>query len=115
MPSPKLVPLVLSDGERESLEVLVRKRTASQSLALRARIVLACAEESGVAPLTGVAACTGVSREMVRKWRVRFVEGGMDALADARRPGAPRRITDEQAEVVVTRVLTEQGRGQDTH
>jgi hypothetical protein len=45
-------PLVLSCGERESLEALVRKRTASQSLAVRARIVLACAEESGVAPLT---------------------------------------------------------------
>ncbi len=33
MPSPKLVPLLLTDGERESLEALVRKRTASQSLA----------------------------------------------------------------------------------
>ena len=115
MPSPKLVPLLLSDAERESLEALVRKRTASQSLALRARIVLACAEESGVAPLTGVAACTGVSREMVRKWRVRFAEDRMDGLVDAARPGAPRKITDEQIEVVVTRVLTQKGRGQDTH
>jgi hypothetical protein len=54
MPSPKLAPLVLSDSERESLEALSRKQTASQSLALQARIVLACAEESGVAaaPLT---------------------------------------------------------------
>jgi hypothetical protein len=58
MPSPKLVPLVLSDGERESLEALARKRTASQSLALRARIVLACAEEEGTVPLTVVAART---------------------------------------------------------
>ena len=115
MPSPKLVPLLLTDDERDALESLVRKRTASQSLAQRARIVLACAQESGTAPLTRIAARTGVSREMVRKWRVRFVEGGVDALADARRPGAPRRITDEQVEVVVTRVLTEQGRGQDTH
>ena len=63
MPGPKPVPLLLSDGERESLEALARKRTASQSLAQRARIVLACAEESGVAPLTRVAARTGVSRE----------------------------------------------------
>jgi transposase len=38
MPSPKLAPLMLSDSEGESLEALVRKRTASQSLALRARI-----------------------------------------------------------------------------
>lgn len=47
MPSPKLVPMVLTDRERESLEALVRKRTAPQSLAQRARIVRACAEESG--------------------------------------------------------------------
>ena len=48
--------MLLSDGDREALEALVRKRTASQSLAQRARIVLACAEDGGVAPLTAVAA-----------------------------------------------------------
>jgi transposase len=115
MPSPKLAPLLLSEAERESLRALVRKRTASQSLALRARIVLACAEDEGVAPLTEVAARTGVSRESVRKWRVRFMAGRLGGLADAARPGAPRTITGEQVEVVVTRVLTEKGRGQDTH
>jgi transposase len=115
MPSPKLAPLLLSGAERESLEALDRKRTASQSLVLRARIVLACAEDGGVAPLTAVAAATGVSRESVRKWRVRFMQDRLAGLADAPRPGAPRRITDDQVEVVVTRVLTEKGRGQDTH
>ena len=58
MPSPKLVPLVLSDAERASLEALSRKRTVSQSLAERARVVLACADESGVAPLTLIKNCT---------------------------------------------------------
>jgi transposase len=115
VPSPKLVPLVLTDAERGALEALVRKRTASQSLAQRARIVLACAEDAGVAPLTAVAARLDVSREMVRKWRVRFMGGRMKGLTDAPRPGAPRKITDDQVEVVVTRVLTEQGPGQDTH
>jgi transposase len=115
VPSPKLVPLLLTDDERAALESLARKRTASQSLAQRARIVLACAEGGGTAPLTAVASRLGVSREMVRKWRVRFAEERLDGLADAARPGAPRTITDEQVEVVVTRVLTEKGRGQDTH
>ncbi len=115
MPSLKLVPLVLSDAERVSLEALSRKRTASQSLAERARVVLACADEGGVAPLTRVAARTGMSRESVRKWRVRFAERRMDGLGDAPRPGAARRITDEQVEVLVTRTLTERGRGQDSH
>jgi transposase len=115
VPSPKLVPLLLSDDERDALELLARKRTASQSLAQRARIVLACSEGGGTAPLTAVASRLGVSREMVRKWRVRFAAERMGGLADVARPGAPRTITDEQVEVVVTRVLTQKGRGQDTH
>jgi transposase len=115
MPSPKLAPLLLTGGERDALESLARKRTASQSLAQRARIVLACAEDDGIAPLTAVAERTGVSRESVRKWRVRFMTDRMGGLADAPRPGAPRKIAGEQVEIVVTRVLTEKGRGQDTH
>ena len=86
MPSPKLAPLLLSGAERDALEALARKRTASQSLVLRARIVLACAEDRGVAPLTAVAARTGVSRESVRKWRVRFMADRLGGLADAPRP-----------------------------
>jgi transposase len=108
MPSPKLVPLVLSDAERASLEARARKRTASQSLAQRARIVLACAEDSGLASVTEVAARLEVSREIVRKQRVRFLEGRMHSLAGAPWPGAPRKITDEQVEVVVTRTLREE-------
>jgi transposase len=105
----------LSDAERASLEALSRKRTAWQSLAERARVVLACADEGGVAPLSRVAARTGMSRESVRKWRGRFMDGRMDALADAPRPGAARKITDEQVEALVTRTLTERGPGQDSH
>jgi transposase len=115
VPSPKLVPLVLSDAERASLGALSRKRTASQALALRARIVLSCAENGGIAQLTAVAGQTGVSRESARKWRTRFAERGMKGLTDAKRPGAPRKITDEQVEVAVTRVLTEKGPGRDAH
>jgi transposase len=52
---------------------------------------------------------------MVRTWRSRFQKSRLDGLADAPRPGAPRKITDEQVEVLVTRTLTEKGCGQDTH
>jgi len=75
---------------------VVRKRKASQSVVQRARIVLARAEGSGTVPLTAVAARLDVSREMVRKWRVRFAEDRLEGLTDAPRPGAPRKITDEQ-------------------
>jgi transposase len=43
------------------------------------------------------------------------MERRLDGLGDAPRPGAARKITDEQAEVLVTRTLTEKGRGQDSH
>jgi hypothetical protein len=60
MPGPKLVPLLLSEAERAALEALARKRMASQSLAQRARIVLACEEESGAAPRTDTGTAVGV-------------------------------------------------------
>jgi hypothetical protein len=43
---------VLTDDERGALETLARKRKASQALAERARIVLACAENGGTGPVT---------------------------------------------------------------
>ena len=75
--------------------------------------MLACAEEG--ASVTGVARRFGVSREMVRKWRSRFLEQRMSGLVDAPRPGAPRKITDEQVEVVVARTLNEKGPGKNAH
>jgi transposase len=112
MPSPKLAPLILTSEERAALEALARRRKTSQALAMRARIVLACA---GGASVTAVAADLDLTRDTVRKWRGRFRAGGLEGLADAPRPGAPRTITDEQVELVITRTLTERGPGRDTH
>jgi transposase len=112
MPSPKLEPLVLTAQERQVLEGWARRRKTSQALALRARIVLACA---GGASVTAVAAELKVSRDTVRKWRSRFQIARLDGLADEPRPGAPRKITDEQVELVITKTLEERGPGQDTH
>jgi hypothetical protein len=51
-------------------------------MAERARVAVACAGADGVAPLTRVAARTGLSRESVRKWRMRLMAARMGALAD---------------------------------
>lgn len=112
MPSPKLEPLVLSAEERQVLVGWARRRKTSQALALRSRIVLACAEG---APVTAVAADLKVSRDTVRKWRSRFQASRLEGLSDEPRPGAPRKITDEQVELVITRTLEERGPGGDTH
>jgi transposase-like protein len=105
MADPRLEPQVLSEDERRTLENWVRRRSTAQGLALRARIVLACAEgRSNVA----VAARLGVDRRTVRKWRTRFLRERLDGLTDDPRPGVPRTITDAQAEeVVVVRTLEE--------
>jgi transposase len=110
--SPKLEPLVLSAEERQVLAAWERRRKTSQALALRARIVLACADGRSN---TQVAELLAVSRTTVRKWRSRFALGRLEGLADEPRPGAPRKITDEQVELVITKTLEEQGPEQDTH
>ena len=57
----------------------------------------------------------GVSRETVRKWRARFAAGRLAGLADEPRPGAPRKITDEQVEAVITATLEQASPKGDTH
>ena len=47
----------------------------------------------------------GTTRETVGKWRRRFVQDGCDGLLDAPRPGAPRRIGDDDVERVVVQTL----------
>jgi transposase len=99
---PKLPELALTDEERSTLERWARRRTSGQALALRCRIVLACAEGASNA---AVAKRLGISRPMVTKWRSRFVARRLEGLADEPRPGAARTITDEQVEQVLVTTL----------
>ena len=84
----QLAPLILSDEERGKLKRLASRRKTAQALALRARIVLACAEDS---QNKEVAAKLGVVEMTVGKWRRRFVQDRVEGLRDEPRPGAPGR------------------------
>ncbi len=64
---------MLSEAERRVLENWAKRRKTAQGLALRARIVLACA---GGGSNIAVAARLRVSRGTVTKWRARFLAGG---------------------------------------
>lgn len=94
--------LVLSKLELDHLKALTMRRKTAQALALRARIVLACAD--GINNKT-VAAKQRVTQQTVSKWRARFVEHRLDGLFDAPRPGTPRTIDDTRVDAVIARTL----------
>jgi transposase len=96
--------LVLSGEERATLEGWARRPSTAQALALRCRIVLACAQGGNDIE---VAERLGVSRGTVGKWRRRFIDRRLDGLHDEPRPGAPRSIGDDDVERVIVKTLEE--------
>ena len=94
--------LELTSDERAELERLTRRSKTAQALALRSRIVLACAEG---ACNSEVAHQLGITSATVCKWRKRFIERRVNGLLDEPRPGIPRKITDEDVDRIVTLTL----------
>lgn len=96
------VAIELSDDERDTLRRWTRRHKSSQALALRSRIVLACAEGQ---TNTAIAADLGCNKVTVAKWRHRFAADRLEGLTDAPRPGAARRIGDDVVEAIVVETL----------
>ena len=94
--------LVLTDDERDQLQRWTRRHTSAQALALRSRIILACAEGTSSRE---VAAQLGCNEATVGKWRRRFITDQLDGLNDEPRPGRPTSVTAEQVEDVVIATL----------
>jgi transposase len=98
------VRLDLTPEERATLEGWTRRRSTAQALALRARIVLACAERPDAAH--GVlAAELHVHRTTVGLWRRRFAARGLAGLKDDPRAGAPRTVSDADVERAIATTL----------
>jgi len=107
---PKQV-LIVTEEERERLESLAHRARSQALLARRARVVLACAEGLDNKAVAKKLRC---SLGMVGKWRSRFLKARLEGLYDEPRPGAPRKVSDDQVERAVIQTLESIPRGQ-TH
>jgi transposase len=78
--------VVLSRQERTELEARARRYSLPYREVVRARIILLAAD--GV-PVEEIALRTDTRREVVWKWRKRFLEEGLEGLAERPRRGRP--------------------------
>ena len=104
----RAVAIALDEADRAALMALIRKHGAPQSLAARARIVLAAA--SGLTNKE-IAAKVGVCAHTAGVWRRRFARDGMDGLYDEPRPGAPRQIGDDEIAATIRKTLERRPNG----
>ena len=104
-------PLVLDEAERAQLIGWARRAKTAQFLALRAKIVLRCAEGG---TNKEAAADLGVDESTVDRWRARFIARRLKGLHDEPRPGRPPSVLLDQVEDVIVATL-ETTPGKDTH
>ena len=92
----------LSEREREKLELMASRPKSSQREALRARVILTCAEGK---MNKDVAVKLNITSQTVGKWKERFAADRLDGLVDAPRSGHPRTISDQKVEEILTKTL----------
>lgn len=88
--------------EKQSLQQTVRRRGAGHLEVLRAKVILWAAE--GLSN-TEIVRRTQLSAPTVGKWRRRFLQNRTAGLSELPRSGAPRRISDDKIQELITTTL----------
>jgi len=93
---------MVSEAQTQELKRLVQHCRSHRALTFRAKIILRCARGKSNADVAQQLKTTGST---VGFWRKRFIAGGVESLLDEPRPGAPRKIGDDDVERVVKLTL----------
>ena len=84
----------LTIKERQTLLAWQRSTTIPMGRVRRGRIILLLADQ---VPISHIADTVGISRRFVYKWSKRFLQEGLEGLAD--RPGRGRRPEPDMVEI----------------
>lgn len=95
-------PITLSTEEQSQLNTIANSRSLPHGIVSRAKIILMAAEGQ---PNQDIAKKVALSKQMVCKWRQRYIEQGISGLHDELRPGRPRSISDEEVAEIVHKTL----------
>jgi len=103
MPRLAAEPLLATEEQREELERLIRKRTESQQLVKRAKIIVMALDGVGVRETTRE---LRTGRIIVQNWRRRWLdseetESVIQRLSDLPRSGTPRTFQPAQVSAIV--------------
>lgn len=101
-------PINLTQGQRVELERLARRTREARGPAFRARVILMLATGASGREIQQR---LRTSNQTVCALRKRFLKGGVEGLFDERRPGAPRKIGDEDIERVMVATLERRPEG----
>jgi transposase len=104
----KAQPINLTQEQQIELARLARRKRDARGPAFRARVILMLA---GGAIGREIEQRLRTSNQTVCALRKRFLKGGVEALFDERRPGAPRKIGDEHIERVIVATLERRPQG----
>lgn len=103
--------VVLDEVQTGQLMVFAQSRSLGHSLVVRAQIILEAALGQTNA---AIARKVGMNEDTVGKWRVRYLEAGIEGLYDEVRGGRPRSIAEDKIALVIQQTLESKPEGQ-TH